>query len=67
MEWPWVIAATRLAFRSVSASIQKRWYHDGEEWKNASSLGLAELPQALAVLDLSLRYLSTKEADVTPS
>ena len=48
-----------------NVALQRR-YHDGEEWKNASSFGLAELPQALAVLDLALRYLSNKEADVTP-
>lgn len=49
-----------------NVTLQRR-YHDGEEWKNASSFGLAELPQALAVLDLALKHLSVKEADVTPS
>jgi hypothetical protein len=44
----------------------QRAYRDGEEWKNTSTFGLAEVPQALAVLDLALRYLSNKEADVTP-
>ena len=47
-----------------NVTLQRR-YHDGDVWKNASSFGLAELPQALAVLELAFRYLGNKEADVT--
>jgi hypothetical protein len=49
-----------------NVTLQRR-YHDGEEWKNASSLGLADLPQALTVLELAMKHIAESEADVTPS
>jgi len=50
--------------RSIrSVNIQKR-YVDGEDVKYTSSFGLAELPQALHVLQLAANWVSEKEADV---
>ncbi len=46
-----------------SVSVQKR-YLDGEEVKYASSFNLAELPQAIRVLDLAQRYVEGREAEV---
>ncbi len=46
-----------------SVSVQKR-YLDGTEVKYTSSFSLAELPQALRVLDLALRYVEGREAEI---
>ena len=43
-------------------NVQKR-YKDGEEYKYTSSLGLAELPQALRVLTLATAWVESKEAE----
>jgi hypothetical protein len=50
-------------FRSVS--LQRR-YRDGEEWKSSSSFSLADLPHAMAVLQMAMNYLAPLEADTTP-
>ncbi|MBW3599746.1 MAG: hypothetical protein KY475_21055 [Planctomycetes bacterium] len=43
----------------------ERRYRTGEgEWKSTSSFGLAELPQAMAVLQLALDYVASKEAEM---
>ena len=47
-----------------SVNVQKS-YKDGEEWKYTSSLGLAELPAAIRVLQLAQQHVETKEAEVT--
>lgn len=52
----------RRTLRSVS--IQKR-YIDGEETKYASSFSLAELPQALRVLQLAAVYIESREAELS--
>jgi len=50
--------------RSIrSVNIQKR-YVDGDEVKYTSSFGLAELPQALRVLQLASEWVEQKEADL---
>jgi len=47
-----------------SVSVQKR-YLDGEEPKYTSSFNLAELPQAIRVLQLAQQYVEAREAEVT--
>jgi len=49
------------AVRNVN--LQRR-YKDGDEWKSTSSFGLADLPQALAVLELAMKHLAAEEAEV---
>ena len=46
-----------------SVSVQKR-YLDGEEPKYTSSFNLAELPQAIRVLQLAQQYVEAREAEV---
>jgi hypothetical protein len=50
-------------FRSVS--LQRR-YKDGDDWKSSSSFSLADLPHAMAVLQMAMNYLAPLEADTTP-
>jgi hypothetical protein len=47
------------ALRSVN--LQKR-YKDGDEIKYTTSFGLAELPQAIRVLQLAQQHVETREA-----
>lgn len=47
-----------------NVNLQKR-YRDGDEWKSSTSFALAELPQAMAVLDLAMKYVADKEAEVS--
>lgn len=47
-----------------SVNLQKR-YLDGEEVKYTSSFGLAELPQALRVLQLATSHVEQHEANVS--
>ncbi|MEZ6055482.1 MAG: hypothetical protein R3C01_02135 [Planctomycetaceae bacterium] len=47
-----------------SVNLQKR-YRDGEDWKYSSSLSLAELPQAIRLLELATRYVEAREADIS--
>ena len=49
-----------------SVNLQKR-YLDGEEVKYTSSFNLAELPQAIRVLQLAQRYVEPREAEITLS
>lgn len=46
-----------------SVNLQKRFL-DGDEVKYTSSLGLAELPQALRCLELAQQYIEAREADI---
>lgn len=46
-----------------SVNVQKR-YTDGDEVKYTSSFGLAELPQAIRVLQLSQQYVEGREAEI---
>ena len=46
-----------------SVNLQKR-YRDGDETKYAPSFGLAELPQAIAVLQMAQQYIQDREADI---
>lgn len=48
-------------FRSVN--LQRR-YRDGDEWKSSSAFGLAELPQAITVLEMALKYVAEKEGEI---
>lgn len=47
-------------FRSVTL---QRSYRDGEETKFVSSFGLAELPQAIRVLQLAQQHVERMEAE----
>lgn len=46
-----------------SVSIQKR-YKDGDDVKYTSSFNLAELPQALRVLNFAQAYIESQEAEL---
>jgi len=46
-----------------SVSIQKR-YKDGDDVKYASSFNLAELPQALRVMQLAQEHVELAEAEI---
>lgn len=46
-----------------SVNVQKR-YMDGEEVKYTSSFNLAELPQAIRVLQLAQQHVEASEAEV---
>ena len=47
-----------------NVNLQRR-YKDGDEWKTSSSFGLADLPQAIRVLELAQQHVKATEADVT--
>ena len=47
-------------FRSV---VVQRSYRDGDDTKFTSSFGLAELPQAIRVLQLAQAYVEQREAE----
>ena len=46
-----------------SVNLQKR-YMDGDQAKYTSSFGLAELPQAIRVLELARQYVEQHEAEL---
>lgn len=46
-----------------SVNVQKR-YMDGDEVKYTSSFSLAELPQALRVLQLAQQHVEAREAEI---
>ena len=46
-----------------SVSIQKR-YKDGDEVKYTSSFNLAEMPQALRVMQLAQAHVESEEAEI---
>ena len=46
-----------------SVTIPRR-YLDGDQPRYTSSFGLAEIPQAMRVLELAQRYIESKEAEV---
>lgn len=45
-----------------NVNLQRR-YRDGDEWKSTSSFGLAELPQAIRVLQLAQEHVERIEAE----
>ena len=47
-----------------NVNLQRR-YMDGDDWKSSSSFSLADLPQAIAVLNLAQAHVQELEADVT--
>jgi len=48
-----------------NVKLQRRYRDDSDgEWKSSSSFGLADLPQALVVLEMALKHVAEKEADV---
>lgn len=49
-------------FRNVNV---QRSYRDGDEWKQTSSLGLGDIPNAIEALRLAFDHVADKEADVT--
>ena len=55
------VEGTKRQLRSVS--LQKR-YLDGEEAKYTSSFGIAELPQAIRVLQIAQQYVEDREAEI---
>ena len=51
--------------RIRSVALQRRYRDESDgEWKSSNSFGLAELPQALAVVDLAMKHVSSKEASI---
>ncbi|MBI1902929.1 MAG: hypothetical protein HYS13_17670 [Planctomycetia bacterium] len=48
------------SFRSVS--LQRR-YKSGDTWKSATSFGLSDLPAAIAVLQMAMTHVASKEAE----
>ena len=56
-------ASDEREFRSVS--LQRR-YKDGDQWKSSSSFSLADLPHAMAVLQMAMNYLAPLEAETGP-
>ena len=50
--------------RSVRAVALQRRYKDGEEWRTSTSFGLADLPNAVRVLELALQHVESQEAEV---
>lgn len=52
--------------RNVNLQRRYRDEKDGE-WKSSSSFGLADLPQAIAVLEIAMKHVVDEEAEVTPS
>ena len=50
------------SFRSVAL---QRSYRDGDEWKTSTSFGLAELPAAIAVLQMAMNHVAAEEAETT--
>ncbi len=51
----------RRTIRNVN--LQRR-YKDGDEWKSSTSFGLADLPNAIRVLQLAQQFVEEAEADV---
>ena len=51
----------RRTIRNVN--LQRR-YKDGDEWKSSTSFGLADLPDAIRVLQLAQQFVEEAEADV---
>lgn len=47
-----------------NVNVQRR-YKDGNEWKSSTSFGLADLPNAIRVLELSLEHVERSEAEVS--
>ena len=45
-----------------NVSLQRRYRDDQGEWRTSASLGLAELPQAITVLDWALKHVAREEA-----
>ena len=53
-----VNASKKGSFRTVS--LQRR-YREGEKWKTSTSFTLADLPDAVAVLQLALHHVAGQE------
>ncbi len=50
-----------------NVNLQRRYRDTEGEWQTSTSFGLADLPQAISVLQMAMEYVASKEADVTPS
>lgn len=46
-----------------SVTLQRGYRDDKGEWRNATSFGLSDLPAAIRVLELALRYVESQEAE----
>jgi hypothetical protein len=46
-----------------NVNLQRR-YKDGQDWKSSSSFSLADLPAAIAVLNLAFNHLANQEAAI---
>ncbi len=46
-----------------NVNLQRR-YKDGDEWKSSTSFGLADLPNAIRVLQLAQQFVEEAEAGV---
>lgn len=48
------------SYRTVS--LQRR-YRDGDQWKTSTSFTLADLPAAIAVMQMAMDYVASQEAE----
>ena len=46
-----------------NVNLQRR-YKDGDQWKSSTSFRLADLPNAIRVLQVALQHVETAEAEV---
>lgn len=52
--------------RSIrSVALQRRYRDDDGDWKSSNSFGLGEIRQAIAALDLAMKFVANKEATVS--
>ena len=50
-----------------NVQLQRRYLDGDEGWKSSSSMGLADLPQAIRALQLAQEHVEATVAEVTPS
>ena len=50
-----------------NVQLQRRYLDGDQGWKSSSSMGLADLAQAIRALQLAQDHVEAVEADVTPS
>ncbi len=50
-----------------NVSLQRRYRDSSGDWKTSTSFGLADLPQAQAVLDMAMKHVASREADQSPT
>ena len=51
--------------RSFRAVLLQRSYRDGGDWKTSSSFRLADLPAAIAVMQMAMNHIAPIEAEIS--